>query len=181
MAREVIKINLGIGVHVPLPLTVNSKSEQKDIWLSLLGFEAAPFGTLAHFSNHSTNFHPLVSLTEVFTPTSRNILLAISTLQPFMPSSGHTYCISYRQGKGQIYFTHKVYSETCERRTPLGRAQSVPNSEVSSIQGAKHICSENSSLGPNFTGCPHFAELLFTGFTVPWMPFCWQDADKRIH
>jgi hypothetical protein len=39
------------------------------------------------------------------------------------------------------------YSETCEIRTPLGRAKSVPNSEVSSFHRA--ICTENSSLGPD--------------------------------
>jgi hypothetical protein len=40
-----------------------------------------------------------------------------------------------------------IYSETCEIGTPLGRANSVPNSEVSSFQGA--ICTEKSSLGPD--------------------------------
>jgi hypothetical protein len=39
------------------------------------------------------------------------------------------------------------YSETCEIRTPLERAKSVPNSEVSSFQSA--ICTENSNLGPD--------------------------------
>jgi hypothetical protein len=39
------------------------------------------------------------------------------------------------------------YSKTCEIRTPLGRAKSVPNSEVSSFQGA--ICTVKSSLGPD--------------------------------
>jgi hypothetical protein len=39
------------------------------------------------------------------------------------------------------------YSETCEIRTPLGRAISVPNSEVSSFHRA--ICTENSNLGPD--------------------------------
>jgi hypothetical protein len=37
-----------------------------------------------------------------------------------------------------------LYSETCG--TPLGRAKSVPNSEVYSFQAA--ICTENRSLGP---------------------------------
>jgi hypothetical protein len=40
-----------------------------------------------------------------------------------------------------------IYSETCEIRTPLGRAESVPNSEVSSFHRA--ICTENSNLGPD--------------------------------
>jgi hypothetical protein len=40
-----------------------------------------------------------------------------------------------------------MYSETCEIRTPLGRAISIPNSEVSSFHRA--ICTENSSLGPD--------------------------------
>jgi hypothetical protein len=40
-----------------------------------------------------------------------------------------------------------LYSETCEIRTPLGRAKSVLNSEVSSFYRA--ICTENSFLGPN--------------------------------
>jgi hypothetical protein len=38
-----------------------------------------------------------------------------------------------------------LYSETCEIRTPLGRAKSAPNSEVSSFHRA--MCTENSSLG----------------------------------
>jgi hypothetical protein len=38
-------------------------------------------------------------------------------------------------------------SETCEMRTPLGRANSVPNSEVSSFY--RPICTENSSLEPD--------------------------------
>jgi hypothetical protein len=37
------------------------------------------------------------------------------------------------------------YSETCETRTPLGQAKSVPNSDVSSFQGA--ICPKSNSLG----------------------------------
>jgi hypothetical protein len=40
-----------------------------------------------------------------------------------------------------------AYSETCEIRTPLGHAKSVPNWEVSSFQMV--ICTENSSLGPD--------------------------------
>jgi hypothetical protein len=40
-----------------------------------------------------------------------------------------------------------LYSEICEIRTPLGRAKSVPNSEVYSFHMA--ICTENSSLGPD--------------------------------
>jgi hypothetical protein len=39
------------------------------------------------------------------------------------------------------------YSETCKIRTPLEQVKSVPNSEVSSFQGA--ICTENISLGPD--------------------------------
>jgi hypothetical protein len=39
------------------------------------------------------------------------------------------------------------YSETCEIKTPFGRAINVPNSEVSSFHGA--ICYENSSLEPD--------------------------------
>jgi hypothetical protein len=38
------------------------------------------------------------------------------------------------------------YSKTCEIRTPLGRAKSVPNWEVSSFHRA--VSTENSSLGP---------------------------------
>jgi hypothetical protein len=40
-----------------------------------------------------------------------------------------------------------MYSETCEIRTPLGQAKSVPNSQVSSFHMA--ICTENSTLGPD--------------------------------
>jgi hypothetical protein len=40
-----------------------------------------------------------------------------------------------------------MYSETSEIRTPLGQAESVPYSEVSSFQGA--MSTENSSLGPD--------------------------------
>jgi hypothetical protein len=39
------------------------------------------------------------------------------------------------------------YNETCEIRTPLEHAKSVPNWEVSSFHRA--ICTENSSLGPD--------------------------------
>jgi hypothetical protein len=39
------------------------------------------------------------------------------------------------------------YSETCEIRTPLGRAKSVPTSEVSSFHRA--ISTENRGLGPD--------------------------------
>jgi hypothetical protein len=44
-------------------------------------------------------------------------------------------------------FPLSQYSKTCEIRTPLGWAKSVPYSEVSSFQRA--ICTENSSLGPD--------------------------------
>jgi hypothetical protein len=47
--------------------------------------------------------------------------------------------------------------------------QSVPISDVSSFQGA--ICTGTAGVWdqmrcPYFTGCPHFAGLLFTGFTL---------------
>jgi hypothetical protein len=41
----------------------------------------------------------------------------------------------------------KQYSETCEIRTPLRRAKSALNSEVSSFHSA--IYTENSNLGPD--------------------------------
>jgi hypothetical protein len=63
---------------------------------------------------------------------------------------------------------HRNYSKTCEIRTPLRPAKSVPYSEVSSFHSA--ICTENSVSGPDevslFHSCPHFTWLLFTGFTV---------------
>jgi hypothetical protein len=46
-----------------------------------------------------------------------------------------------------ISYSIHLYSETCEIRTPLGRAKSAPNSEVSSFHTA--ICTENTSLGPD--------------------------------
>jgi hypothetical protein len=42
--------------------------------------------------------------------------------------------------RGSMY----MYSKTCEIRTPLGRARSVPYAEVCSFHSA--ICTENSSL-----------------------------------
>jgi hypothetical protein len=77
-----------------------------------------------------------------------------------------------------------IYRETCEIRTSLGQAKCSPNSEVSSFQGA--ICTKRAVWDqmrcPYFTGCPHFAGLLFTGFivndpsviiiTLCWRLFC---------
>jgi hypothetical protein len=65
------------------------------------------------------------------------------------------------------------YSETCEIRTPKGQTKSVPISEMFSFHRA--ICNEKQLWDqmrcPYFTGCPHFAGLLFTGFAV----FCLTD------
>jgi hypothetical protein len=58
------------------------------------------------------------------------------------PSAIHDYCVGL-----MLAVNYFLYSETCEIRTPLGRAKSVPNSEVSSFHRA--ICSENSSFGPD--------------------------------
>jgi hypothetical protein len=60
------------------------------------------------------------------------------------------------------------YSDICEKRTQfLDKQKGSLVSEVSSFYGA--ICSKNS-LGPDevslFYRCPHFAGLLYIGFTV---------------
>jgi hypothetical protein len=44
--------------YVLQPLTVNSKSEQKDDSLPPLRFESATFGKLAHLLDHSTKVTP---------------------------------------------------------------------------------------------------------------------------
>jgi hypothetical protein len=46
-----------------------------------------------------------------------------------------------------LEFINITVKPTCEIRTPLGLAKSVPYSKVSSFQGA--ICTENSNLGPD--------------------------------
>jgi hypothetical protein len=50
----------------------------------------------------------------------------------------------------------------------LGRAKSVPNSEVSSFTGQFVLKTAvwDQMRCPYFTGCPHFAGLLLTSFTV---------------
>jgi hypothetical protein len=50
-------------------------------------------------------------------------------------------------------YVHRWYSETCEIKTPLGRAKSVLNSEVSSFHSA--FCTEDSSLGPDEVSLCH--------------------------
>jgi hypothetical protein len=69
---------------------------------------------------------------------------------------------------GEFIARCSLYSETCEIRTPSGRAKSVLNSEVSSFHSA--ICTENSFLGPDEVSLFHrmssFRRAVFTGFTV---------------
>jgi hypothetical protein len=113
----------------------------------------------ANLSQYNGNLN-VVKCTEVRWTCSFSAVLMLMTPLSFAPKFPW-YCFLHRSGHN-LNFT--IYSETCEIRTPLGRAKNVPNSEVSSFQGA--ICTENSSLRRPYFTCPHFAGLLFTGFTV---------------
>jgi hypothetical protein len=53
-----------MSAHIPQPLAVNSKSEQKENSLPLLRFEPVTFRMLSHLSDHSAKSHPILKVTK---------------------------------------------------------------------------------------------------------------------